>query len=143
MQFSRARRLSLASTTYQGVHSQGAGHDRGHDRRAAGVLAVGPHRAIGIGLDGDLLRFLDLRHTWNHAHQVAACVYFDQLLVQGGSILLGQKIKARMNTPTTFHQTASRWIGQVMQCPPPRPLPSSKPAMAITSTPAWRILAMV
>ncbi len=40
-------------------------------------------------------------------------------------------------------QIPSRWIGQVMQCPPPRPLPSSKPAISTTSTPAWRIFEIV
>ena len=39
--------------------------------------------------------------------------------------------------------SGSRSSGQVMQWPPPRPLPSSKPSISITSTPAWRILAIV
>ena len=41
------------------------------------------------------------------------------------------------------HQIGSRCSGQVMQWPPPRPLPSSKPSISITSTPAWRILPIV
>ena len=39
--------------------------------------------------------------------------------------------------------TGSRRSGQVIQCPPPRPLPSSKPAISITSTPAARIFEIV
>ena len=39
--------------------------------------------------------------------------------------------------------TGSRRSGHVMQWPPPRPLPSSNPAISITSTPASRILAIV
>jgi hypothetical protein len=39
--------------------------------------------------------------------------------------------------------TGSRTSGQVMQWPPPRPLPSSKPSIVITSTPASRIFAIV
>ena len=37
-----------------------------------------------------------------------------------------------------FQNAESRSIGQVMQWPPPRPLPSSNPAMVITSMPALR-----
>ena len=33
--------------------------------------------------------------------------------------------------------------GQVMQCPPPRPLPSSPPSIVTTSTPASRIFEIV
>ena len=40
-------------------------------------------------------------------------------------------------------QIGSRTTGQVMQCPPPRPLPSSKPSIVTTSTPASRIFAIV
>ena len=39
--------------------------------------------------------------------------------------------------------SGSRSSGQVMQCPPPRPLPSSKPSIVMTSTPASRIFAIV
>ena len=40
-------------------------------------------------------------------------------------------------------QIGSRTTGQVMQCPPPRPLPSSNPSIVTTSTPASRIFAIV
>src|SRR5678815_607290 len=40
-------------------------------------------------------------------------------------------------------QIGSRTTGQVMQCPPPRPLPSSKPSIVTTSTPASRIFEIV
>ena len=39
--------------------------------------------------------------------------------------------------------TASRMIGQVMQCPPPRPRPSSAPTIVMTSTPALRSRVLV
>ena len=39
--------------------------------------------------------------------------------------------------------TGSRMIGQVMQCPPPRPRPSSAPTMGITSAPAPRSTSLV
>ena len=39
--------------------------------------------------------------------------------------------------------TASRMIGQVMQCPPPRPRPSSAPTIVMTSTPALRSSVLV
>ena len=39
--------------------------------------------------------------------------------------------------------TGSRMMGQVMQCPPPRPRPSSAPTMVITSTPALRSRVLV
>ena len=39
--------------------------------------------------------------------------------------------------------TGSRVKGHVMQCPPPRPFPSSNPSIVMTSTPASRILAIV
>ena len=66
----------------------------------------------------------------------------------------GRRRRAPRSTPITQRTrvcvdacaasyTGSRSSGQVMQCPPPRPLPSSKPAISITSTPAWRILAIV
>ena len=37
-----------------------------------------------------------------------------------------------------YQNAGSRSIGQVMQWPPPRPLPSSNPSIVITSTPALR-----
>src|SRR6185295_19020353 len=40
-------------------------------------------------------------------------------------------------------QRGSRTIGHVIQCPPPRPLPSSNPSISITSTPASRIFEIV
>ena len=40
-------------------------------------------------------------------------------------------------------QIGSRTTGQVMQCPPPRPLPSSNPSIVTTSTPASRIFEIV
>ena len=40
-------------------------------------------------------------------------------------------------------QMGSRSTGQVMQWPPPRPLPSSNPSIVMTSTPASRILEIV
>lgn len=39
--------------------------------------------------------------------------------------------------------TGSRMRGQVMQCPPPRPRPSSAPTMVMTSTPALRSRVLV
>ncbi len=38
---------------------------------------------------------------------------------------------------------ASRISGQVMQCPPPRPRPSSAPTIVMTSTPALRSIEFV
>ena len=45
--------------------------------------------------------------------------------------------------PAGQKSTGSRMIGQVMQCPPPRPRPSSAPTIVITSTPALRSSVLV
>ena len=45
-----------------------------------------------------------------------------------------------MRSPSS---AGSRMIGQLMQRGPPRPRPSSKPAMVITSTPSRRSAVLV
>lgn len=57
---------------------------------------------------------------------------------RGGSYLLPPFESSWIRLNPDQKSTASRMIGQVMQCPPPRPRPSSAPTMVMTSMPALR-----
>ncbi|MNV62780.1 hypothetical protein D3C71_1553410 [compost metagenome] len=50
---------------------------------------------------------------------------------------------SRAASDDLVRQTGSRIIGHVMQCPPPRPRPSSAPTMDTTSMPALRSSVLV
>ena len=52
-------------------------------------------------------------------------------------------LKCVAPTSGTQPSTGSRAMGQVMQCPPPRPRPSSAPRMVMTSMPALRSAVLV
>src|SRR3712207_3651418 len=59
------------------------------------------------------------------------------------ALLGAQPDGARLDERSAQTSTGSRMIGHVMQCPPPRPRPSSAPTIVITSTPALRSTVLV
>ena len=57
---------------------------------------------------------------------------------EGGHVVLRDRSSCGFADRWSGGQTGSRSSGQVMQWPPPRPLPTSEPSRVMTSTPAFR-----
>ena len=108
----------------------GAGRGLLEDQRD---LLAGEPLDLGAGVLGQLERLGQLE-------QEAQLARLEVDLLEEAAVLQVERHDCALRSA---QNAGSRSIGQVMQWPPPRPLPSSNPSMVITSMPALRSAVLV